>query len=138
MEKIIKTLMKEAEKAYRKREVPVGCVVVRKNKIIGRAHNTKQKGCCCINHAEILAIKKAGRKIKDWRLNDCELFVTLEPCKMCMEVIRQSRIKKVFYILKSNFTNEDFKKIDVLPLNVDPLFIENYKMKMKAFFSIKR
>lgn len=95
-EKFMKEALKEARKAYNKLEVPVGCVIVKDGKIIARAHNLKETKKDTTNHAEILAIKKASRKIGEWRLIDCEMYVTLEPCPMCAGAIINSRIKKLY------------------------------------------
>lgn len=88
--------LKEANKAYNKLEVPVGAVIVKENKIISRGHNQKEIKNDCTRHAEIIAIEKACKKINSWRLNDCIMYVTLEPCAMCAGAIIQSRIKKVY------------------------------------------
>ena len=88
--------LKEAKKAYEKLEVPIGAVIVKDNKIIARAHNlreTKKQACA---HAEILAIEKACKKIGAWRLEDCDLYVTLEPCVMCAGAIINARIKNLY------------------------------------------
>ena len=95
-EKFMKAALKEAQKAYDKLEVPVGAVIVKNNKIIARAYNQKENKCDTTNHAEILAIKKASKKLNSWRLLDCEMYVTLEPCSMCAGALIQSRIKKVY------------------------------------------
>ncbi|MBR4230785.1 MAG: nucleoside deaminase [Bacilli bacterium] len=134
---ILEIVLKEAKKAYKKGEIPVGCVIVRDNEIISEAHNTKQKSHSCINHAEIIAITKAEKRIKDWRLNDCELYVSLEPCNMCKEVIRQARIKKVYYLEKSNFNNEDKKNIEYTQIKDNELK-EEYSSLLKTFFKDKR
>ena len=89
--------LKEAKKAYKKGEVPIGCVIVRDNKIIARAHNLRETKQHVLTHAELLAIKEANRKMSCWHLEDCELYVTLEPCVMCAGAIIQSRITKVYY-----------------------------------------
>lgn len=94
-EKFMKQALKEALKAYDKLEVPVGAVIVKDNKIIARAHNQKEYKNDTTNHAEILAIKKASKKLNSWRLSDCDMYVTLEPCSMCAGALIQSRIKKV-------------------------------------------
>ncbi len=96
VEKFMKEALKEAQKAYDKEEVPVGAVIVKDGKIIARAHNQKEikKDTTC--HAEILAIQKASKKIGAWRLSECEMYVTLEPCPMCTGALIQSRIKKVY------------------------------------------
>ena len=88
--------LREAEKAYKKLEVPVGAVIVKDGKIIARAHNQKESKTDTTRHAEILAIQKASKKLKAWRLIDCEMYVTLEPCTMCAGAIINSRIKKVY------------------------------------------
>ena len=89
--------LKEANKAYLKDEVPVGCVIVKDDKIIARGHNQKEKNKNAILHAEIVALTKAQKKLNDWHLNDCTLYVTLEPCLMCTGAILQTRIKRVVY-----------------------------------------
>ena len=95
-EKFMKEALKEAKKAYEKLEVPVGAIIVRNGKIIARAHNLKETKIDTTKHAEILAIQKASRKLKSWRLLDCEMYVTLEPCSMCAGAIINSRIKKIY------------------------------------------
>ncbi len=86
----------EARKAYEKEEIPVGAIVVRDNKIIAKAHNIKEEKNDTTKHAEIIAIQKASKRLGSWRLNDCEMYVTLEPCAMCAGALIQSRIKKVY------------------------------------------
>lgn len=95
-EKFMKEAIKEAKKAYEKLEVPVGCVIVKDGKIISRAHNLKETKMDTTKHAEILAIQKASKKLKSWRLLDCEMYITLEPCSMCSGAIINSRIKKIY------------------------------------------
>ena len=95
-EKFMKEALKEAQKAYNKLEIPVGAVIVKDGKVIARAHNQKETKCDTTKHAEILAIQKASKKLKSWRLLDCEMYVTLEPCTMCAGAIINSRIKKVY------------------------------------------
>ena len=95
-EKFMKEALKEAKKAYEKEEVPVGAVIVKDGKIIARAHNLKETKKDTTRHAEIIAIQKASKKLNAWRLEDCEMYVTLEPCSMCAGALIQSRIKKVY------------------------------------------
>ena len=94
--KFMKAALKEAKKAYEKLEVPVGAVIVKDGKIIARAHNLKETKYDTTKHAEILAIQKASKKLNSWRLIDCEMYVTLEPCSMCAGALINSRIKKVY------------------------------------------
>lgn len=93
----MKASLKEAQKALLKGEVPIGAVVVRDGKIIARAHNLRERKNDATCHAELLAIRKACKKVGGWRLDDCELYVTLEPCIMCAGAILNARIKKVYY-----------------------------------------
>lgn len=96
-EKFMKEALKEAKKALNKAEVPIGAVIVKDNIVIARGHNlreTKQNSLC---HAEIVAINKACKKLNNFRLEDCDLYVTVEPCPMCAGAIIQSRIRKVYY-----------------------------------------
>lgn len=95
-EKYMKEALKQAKKAYDKLEVPVGCVIVKDDKIIARAYNQKETRVDATNHAEILAIQKACKKLGTWRLNGCSMYVTLEPCSMCAGAIIQSRIDNVY------------------------------------------
>ena len=100
----MKQALKEAEKAYKKLEVPVGAIIVKDEKIIARAHNQKETKTDTTKHAEILAIQKASKKLKSWRLIDCEMYVTLEPCSMCAGAMINSRIKKVYIGAKDEKT----------------------------------
>ncbi len=93
----MKEAYKEALKAYKKEEIPVGSVVVYEGKIIGRGHNLRDTEKIVTKHAEIIAIEKANKKINNWRLINCILYTTLEPCNMCKEVIKETKIKKVIY-----------------------------------------
>ena len=94
-EKYMKEATKQAKKAYKIGEVPIGCVIVYQDKIIGRGYNRRTIDKNTIAHAEMMAIKKASRKMDDWRLEECTMYVTLEPCQMCSGAIVQSRMKKV-------------------------------------------
>src|SRR5208282_1239631 len=89
--------LKEAHKAARKGEVPVGAVVVKDGKIIGRGHNLTEKKQSALTHAELMAISQATKKLKSWRLVDCDLYVTLEPCTMCAGAIVLSRVRNLVY-----------------------------------------
>lgn len=94
-EKYMKEAIKQAKKAYALGEVPIGCVIVYQDKIIGRGYNRRNTDKNTLAHAEITAINKASKKIGDWRLEDCTLYVTLEPCQMCAGAIIQARITRV-------------------------------------------
>ena len=96
----IKEAYKQACIAYNKDEVPVGAVIVKDGKIVARAHNNKENSNDPTAHAEIVCIRKACKKLNNWYLKDCEMYVTLEPCSMCVGAIIQARIKKVYYGVK--------------------------------------
>ena len=89
-----------AYKAGSQGEIPIGAVIVRNGKIISKAYNKREKSQIATHHAEILAIQKACKKLKSWRLDDCDLYVTLEPCPMCAGAIINARIKNVYYAVK--------------------------------------
>ena len=138
MNDFMNVAIKEAIKAKKKGDVPVGAVVVENNKIISKAYNKKENKCNATNHAEILAISKACNKRNSWHLDDCTLYCTMEPCMMCCGAIMQSRIKKVIYLVK----NEKFGCTNLLK-NSKIEFIEmdnnNYmKQLLNDFFKNKR
>ena len=96
-EKFMSIALKEAKKAEAIDEVPIGCVIVKNNKIIARGHNIRETKKDPLGHAELVAIKKASKKLMNWRLEGCDLYVTLEPCMMCSGAIIQSRIRRVIF-----------------------------------------
>ena len=93
--KYMRAAIREARKALELGEVPIGCVIVYENRIIGRGYNRRNTDKSTLSHAEITAIKKASKKINDWRLEGCTLYVTLEPCQMCAGAIVQARVDRV-------------------------------------------
>ena len=145
-EKYMRAAMKEAHKAELKDEVPIGAVIVCDGKIIARAHNTRQTKQISTHHAEILCIEKACRKLNSWRLEGCDLYVTLEPCPMCAGAIQQSRIRKVVfgaYDPKGGFFGSNFNINEVKGLNHYPdveggILKEETAQLLKDFFKKKR
>lgn len=95
-QKFMREAIKQAKKAYAIDEVPIGCVIVYEGKIIARGYNRRTTDKNTLSHAELNAIRKASKKLGDWRLDDCEMYVTLEPCQMCAGAIVQARIKRVY------------------------------------------
>ena len=95
-EDYMKLAINEAKKAYGQLEIPVGAIIVKDGKVIAKAHNEKEQKQDTTKHAEILAIQKASKKLKNWRLIDCDMYVTVEPCSMCAGALIQSRVRKVF------------------------------------------
>ena len=145
-EKYMRAAMKEAHKAELKDEVPIGAVIVCDGKVIARAHNTRQTKQISTHHAEILCIEKACRKLNSWRLEGCDLYVTLEPCPMCAGAIQQSRIRKVVfgaYDPKGGFFGSNFNINEVKGLNHYPeveggILKEETAQLLKDFFKKKR
>lgn len=104
--KYMSIALKEAKKAYELKEIPVGAVIVKDNKVIAKAHNMKENKNSVISHAEILAINKASKKLNNWRLNGCTIYVTLFPCPMCASAINQSRIDNIVYGTIPKYANK--------------------------------
>ena len=109
--------LKEAEKAALEDEVPVGAVIVCDDKVIARAHNQRDKKNLTYAHAEMLAIIKANKKLGSWRMPECDIYITLEPCIMCMGAIIQSRIKNIYYGAKDPKGGAVISSINVLEAN---------------------
>ena len=103
--------IKEAKKAGKKGEVPIGAVIILNGKIISRGRNKREKTQNALHHAEIVAINKACRKLKSWRLDGAEIYVTLEPCPMCAGAIANARIKKVIYSAKDKSNNQEINNL---------------------------
>ena len=145
-EKFMKLALKEAKKAMVLDEVPIGCVIVKDDQVIARGHNTREKDHLVISHSEINALKKANKKLEDWQLVDCELYVTLEPCPMCAGAIYQARIKRVIFgatDLKQGALGGSFNLYDVASLNHHPEVVkgvleEECRTLLKNFFKNKR
>ena len=110
---IIDELKQLMNKAIKKKEVPVACIITKDNKIIAKSYNKTVKTNNILDHAEIIAIRKASKKLHNWRLNDCKMYISLEPCDMCKEVIKKSRLSEVIYYSKQN-ENKTEKEINYI------------------------
>ena len=142
----MKLALKEARKAYKHNEVPVGAIIVSNGKIIAKGNNQRENSGDVTKHAELIAIRKASKKKKDWRLNDCTMYVTLFPCPMCASAIVQSRISK----LVIGTSTMDLKNKEIVNL----IFLDSIKNKkiileenvlenecssiLKSFFQMQR
>lgn len=126
-EKYMKEALKEALKAYNKGEIPVGAVIVKNEKIIARAHNLKEIKKDTTRHAEIIAIEKASKKLENWRLEDCDMYVTLEPCSMCAGALINSRIHKVYIGTMDLKTGACGSKLNLLED-----FVFNHKVEIET------
>ena len=133
MNNYIEILKKLNKKALKNNDVPVSTIIIKNNKIIAKTYNKRNKNKNPLHHAEILAIEKASKKLKTYNLIECEMITTLKPCKMCEEVIKSSKIKKVYYLLdqEKNVNN----KIDYQKLNDEN---DYFKLELSNFFADKR
>ena len=137
----MKRALSEAEKAFKKNEVPVGAVLVKKGKLLSSTHNLREKGRNLLGHAEILALQAGGRKLKSWRLTGCCLYVSLEPCLMCMGAIVQSRISHLFYACSdfktgfSSYYGLDKQEYWTHRININSgIYAEESSQLLKKFF----
>ena len=110
---IIEELKQLMNKAIKKKEVPVACIITKDNKIIAKSYNKTVKTNNILDHEEIIAIRKASKKLHNWRLNDCKMYISLEPCDMCKEIIKKSRLSEVIYYSKQN-ENKTEKEINYI------------------------
>lgn len=134
---IIDLLIDLANKAYQKGEIPVAAILVKNQKVISKKYNLKEQKKDITAHAEILCIREAAKKLKSWNLSNCDLYVTLKPCNMCMEIIKQSRINNVYYLLdkldyKHEFTKTNFQKME------SKNNIDTYQQLLSDFFQNMR
>ena len=136
-EKYLKTLMKLAKRASTKNEVPVSAIIVKNDKIISKAFNKREQSHNVLAHAEVIAIKKASKKLKTWRLFDCDLYVTLKPCSICENIIKQSRIRNVYYLIDKPDTKKEYNKTKFSKMNICT-YEQMYELILKNFFQKKR
>ncbi len=133
----LKLLLDLAKKAAKQNEVPVSALIVKNSKIIAKDFNKKEKKQDITAHAEILCIKKAAKKLKNWNLSDCDMYVSLKPCSMCYEVIKQSRIRNIYYLLDKPDYKHEYNKtnMELLPANA---VVDSYQQLLSVFFKKKR
>lgn len=145
-EKFMKEALRQAAKAEKNEEIPIGAVIVKDGKIIAHAYNKREKSQIATHHAEILAIEKACKKLKSWRLDDCEMYVTLEPCPMCAGAICNARLKGIYfgaYEKKSGSVSSKFNILKDSGLNYNGqaeggLLEEQCSFVLKDFFKKRR
>ncbi len=142
----MKEALKEAKKAYRKGEVPVGCVIVEDGKIISRGHNMRESKNDPTAHAEIVAIRKATKKRQSWRLENCDIYVTVEPCSMCAGALLWARIRTIYYgtqdpkggALCSSYNLFDVPGINHHPQVFSGILADEASQLMTSFFKERR
>lgn len=128
-ELFMREALKEAEIAYSENEIPIGAVVVHEDKIIGRGHNRKEKFKDATYHAEIIALREAAKIIGDWRLNECDVYVNLEPCSMCAGAMLNARIKKIYISTRDH-------RMGACGTAIDLLNVESFNHKIEVEFGI--
>ncbi len=138
--------IEEAKKAFEEDEVPIGCVIVKNNQILALTHNRKEQMNSATKHAEILAIEEASSKLNNWRLDGCDVYITLEPCPMCASALKQARVSHIF----CGLSNSDFRNYEIVlkilesdknnasvPI-INDLAVEKVDKIMKDFFRNRR
>lgn len=138
--------IEEAKKAFEEDEVPVGCVIVKNNQILALTHNRKEQMNSATKHAEILAIEEASSKLNNWRLDGCDVYITLGPCPMCASALKQARVSHIF----CGLSNSDFRNYEIVlkilesdknnasvPI-INDLAVEKVDKIMKDFFRNRR
>ena len=144
--RFMKEAIKEAKKAELIDEVPIGCVIVKDDKVIARGHNVRESKKTPLGHAEIIAIDKASKKLGAWRLQDCDIYITLEPCIMCAGAIIQSRIRHIYFgakdfkggALGSSINVLDAKDINHHPEVTSSVLEEECSNIISEYFKRKR
>ncbi len=142
----MKIAYKEALKAFAEDEVPVGCVIVKGERVVARAHNQKEKKNCAVSHAEIECIRKAAKKTGNWNLKGCTIYVTLEPCMMCTGALINSRIDRIVYAcrdpkggaLVSNVRIKEINGLNHYPSYEEGMMEKECSQLLKDFFRNKR
>ena len=128
--------IEEAKKSLLTEDVPIGALIVLNDEIISYGYNTREKDHSILGHAEINAIEQATKKLKRWNLSDCELYVSLEPCSMCKEIIKQTKLKKVYYLLSKPAFKKEYDKIQFIKLESSSE--QTYASVLSEFFKKKR
>ena len=135
-EDIFKICIEEAQKAYDCDDVPIGAVLINNNAIVAKGYNNRESLHNVMGHAEINVILEASKKLGRWNLSDCDLYVTLKPCSMCLEVIKQARIKNVYYLLDKPLYKKEYDKTVVTKINY--VNEHTYVKMLTDFFQNKR
>ena len=140
IEEIWDLCISEAKISYNQGDVPIGAVLVKDNEVLASAHNTREIEHNILGHAEINVILQASERLKRWNLSDCSIYVTLKPCSMCYEVIKQSRIANVYYLLDKLDYKKEFSKTKFVKFyeNGESGHEQMYHKLLKSFFQQKR
>lgn len=130
---IFNILMENANKSLENNDVPVGAVIVKDGKVLAFSYNTREKDQNVLGHAEINTILEAQRFLNNWNLSGCDMYVTLVPCSMCLEIIKQSRIDNIYYLLDKPASKKEFYKTKMQKIN-DANYENKYADKLSYFF----
>lgn len=133
---INRILLNESKKSLKHGDVPVGALIVHNGKIIAKAHNTREKNHNVLGHAEINCILKASKKLKSWHLDQCDMYVTLKPCSICDNIIKNSRINSIHYYLDKPSFKKEYDKTKYMLIN--DRFSTLYLNMLSNFFKTKR
>lgn len=128
----VEKIIELAKKSLETGDVPIGAIIVRDNEIIGEGYNTREKKQDVMGHAEINAIKMAADRLNNWNLSDCDLYVTLKPCQMCSEIIKQSRINRVIYLIEKPENKREYSKTKFMLISNN--FSKDYAEILSNFF----
>lgn len=137
MNRYVDVCLKMALKNLKRNELPIAAVIIKNGQIIAKASNNRNLKNNVMGHAEIICINKATKKLKRWNLSDCDLIVTLEPCEMCQAVIKEARIRKVWYLLPKYKSKKQYSKTAFEQLKSYPQ-LDQYRTSMNSFFKNKR
>lgn len=133
MEKIYKECINLSKKSIKNNDIPVGAIIVKDGIIISKGFNTREKDDNILGHAEINAILEANKNMNNWNLDGCDMYVTLKPCSMCMEIIKQSRIRNVYYLLDKPSSKKEFSKTKLREIT-EINYKEEYLAILQNFF----
>lgn len=133
---IDRILLKESRKSLKHGDVPVGALIIYKGKVIAKAHNTREKEHNVLGHAEINCVLKAAKKLKTWHLDQCDMYITLKPCSICTDIIKNSRINSIYYYLDKPITKKEYDKTQFMLINNK--FSTIYSNMLSQFFKAKR
>ena len=131
--KYLKTLFELCDKSLKTDDIPIGAIIIYKDKVIGTGYNTRERDENIFGHAEVNAILEAQKILGNWNLSGSVMYVTLKPCRMCSEIIKQSRISEVYYLLDKPETKKEYYKTEFNKIN-DEINELDYEMKLSDFF----
>ena len=138
MEEYFKLTIEESKLSLLSDDVPVGAIIVLNGNVIGKGHNTREQDQSILGHAEINAIMNASKYLNNWNLSDCDMYVSLKPCSMCESIIKESRIKNVYYLLDKLDYKKEYNKLNINNVNNLPILEKKYHSILSSFFKSKR